>query len=202
MIFCFLSFFFFICKDVFLFFFFFQAEDGIRDKLVTGVQTCALPISRAGRRPVAAGRGRRRPPTPWRSHRGRARARGRHRSPSPARRPAWRAEGRPPSGPRPRRRSRRARGPSRAAPHAARQSPTSEPPRRRRQNQSAPPTAASTVAIAPLFGRIESSTRPGTAPLAFRFAIRLPTCQTVQPRTALRLFTSPMVRGYTSPAPQ
>src|SRR5205823_10250074 len=24
-----------------------QAEDGIRDKLVTGVQTCALPISRA-----------------------------------------------------------------------------------------------------------------------------------------------------------
>src|SRR2546425_6096204 len=29
----------------FVFFFFFQAEDGIRDKLVTGVQTCALPIS-------------------------------------------------------------------------------------------------------------------------------------------------------------
>src|SRR5205823_12166986 len=29
---------------VVLFFFFFQAEDGIRDKLVTGVQTCALPI--------------------------------------------------------------------------------------------------------------------------------------------------------------
>src|SRR5205823_8548213 len=26
------------------FFLFFQAEDGIRDKLVTGVQTCALPI--------------------------------------------------------------------------------------------------------------------------------------------------------------
>src|SRR5229473_7403703 len=25
-------------------FFFLQAEDGIRDKLVTGVQTCALPI--------------------------------------------------------------------------------------------------------------------------------------------------------------
>src|SRR5438105_8673761 len=25
--------------------FFFQAEDGIRDPLVTGVQTCALPIS-------------------------------------------------------------------------------------------------------------------------------------------------------------
>src|SRR6266487_6852502 len=28
------------------FFFFFQAEDGIRDGRVTGVQTCALPISR------------------------------------------------------------------------------------------------------------------------------------------------------------
>src|SRR6266545_830504 len=26
--------------------FFFQAEDGIRDELVTGVQTCALPIFR------------------------------------------------------------------------------------------------------------------------------------------------------------
>src|SRR5438105_15438920 len=26
------------------FYFFFQAEDGIRDPLVTGVQTCALPI--------------------------------------------------------------------------------------------------------------------------------------------------------------
>src|SRR3989441_6595815 len=31
-----------------IFFFFFQAEDGIRDKLVTGVQTCALPISERG----------------------------------------------------------------------------------------------------------------------------------------------------------
>src|SRR2546425_10111111 len=33
---------------MFFFFFFFQAEDGIRDKLVTGVQTCALPIYRPG----------------------------------------------------------------------------------------------------------------------------------------------------------
>src|SRR5438309_8402778 len=33
--------------------FFFQAEDGIRDGTVTGVQTCALPIS-AERRPAAA----------------------------------------------------------------------------------------------------------------------------------------------------
>src|SRR2546430_13544665 len=29
-------------------FFFFQAEDGIRDLTVTGVQTCALPICRLG----------------------------------------------------------------------------------------------------------------------------------------------------------
>src|SRR5260370_1884467 len=32
------------------FFFFFQAEDGIRDSSVTGVQTCALPIWTATRR--------------------------------------------------------------------------------------------------------------------------------------------------------
>src|SRR5258708_31940413 len=37
------------------FFFFFQAEDGIRDDLVTGVQTCALPISVLdGRGPIEA----------------------------------------------------------------------------------------------------------------------------------------------------
>src|SRR6266403_5172794 len=30
------------------FFFFFQAEDGIRDLYVTGVQTCALPICSRG----------------------------------------------------------------------------------------------------------------------------------------------------------
>src|SRR2546426_7341065 len=34
----------------YLFFFFFQAEDGIRDYKVTGVQTCALPISISRRR--------------------------------------------------------------------------------------------------------------------------------------------------------
>src|SRR5205823_12226603 len=33
--------------------FFFQAEDGIRDKLVTGVQTCALPIFIAAVSPAA-----------------------------------------------------------------------------------------------------------------------------------------------------
>src|SRR5437868_11321766 len=31
-------------RIVLRFFFFFQAEDGIRDRNVTGVQTCALPI--------------------------------------------------------------------------------------------------------------------------------------------------------------
>src|SRR6266704_5484122 len=41
--------FFFFCriKDGTMDLFFFQAEDGIRDRNVTGVQTCALPISRA-----------------------------------------------------------------------------------------------------------------------------------------------------------
>src|SRR5438132_1152509 len=34
-----------------MFFFFFQAEDGIRDHCVTGVQTCALPISQAAATP-------------------------------------------------------------------------------------------------------------------------------------------------------
>src|SRR5438067_9233842 len=35
-------------------FFFFQAEDGIRDRNVTGVQTCALPICRWARKREAA----------------------------------------------------------------------------------------------------------------------------------------------------
>src|SRR5689334_24184888 len=49
---------------ILFFFFFFQAEDGIRDGTVTGVQTCALPISgygaaiwlveRIGRKPTLA----------------------------------------------------------------------------------------------------------------------------------------------------
>src|SRR5207244_9355760 len=37
------------------FYFFFQAEDGIRDDLVTGVQTCALPISWTRRARLAPG---------------------------------------------------------------------------------------------------------------------------------------------------
>src|SRR5207248_8517918 len=40
---CFVIIFFFVFI-FFFFFFFFQAEDGIRDRTVTGVQTCALPI--------------------------------------------------------------------------------------------------------------------------------------------------------------
>src|SRR2546422_4047353 len=35
----------YMCHSFIVFFFFFQAEDGIRDVAVTGVQTCALPIS-------------------------------------------------------------------------------------------------------------------------------------------------------------
>src|SRR5687768_18507693 len=38
--------------------FFFQAEDGIRDVAVTGVQTCALPISIQGLAPEHAARRR------------------------------------------------------------------------------------------------------------------------------------------------
>src|SRR6266852_3751486 len=41
-------FFIFKRKDIFCFFFFFQAEDGIRAATVTGVQTCALPIFHPG----------------------------------------------------------------------------------------------------------------------------------------------------------
>src|SRR5476651_444249 len=46
---CFDCFFFFISFLTDLVFFFFQAEDGIRDIGVTGVQTCALPIFRPTR---------------------------------------------------------------------------------------------------------------------------------------------------------
>src|SRR2546427_4859872 len=35
-------------RSALFFFFFFQAEDGIRDLTVTGVQTCALPICCSG----------------------------------------------------------------------------------------------------------------------------------------------------------
>src|SRR5690348_17461932 len=45
-------------RPTLIFYFFFQAEDGIRDGRVTGVQTCALPIYRRhgeGRQPRGRG---------------------------------------------------------------------------------------------------------------------------------------------------
>src|SRR5206468_9074879 len=44
-----LNVFIFLCLCIF---FFFQAEDGIRDLIVTGVQTCALPISGSNKSPA------------------------------------------------------------------------------------------------------------------------------------------------------
>src|SRR5207245_5731267 len=38
-----------VSRSFYFFYFFFQAEDGIRDATVTGVQTCALPISERAR---------------------------------------------------------------------------------------------------------------------------------------------------------
>src|SRR5437588_5336830 len=52
----FFFFFFFYIVLFFFFFFFFQAEDGIRDHCVTGVQTCALPISPPAPNAVARAR--------------------------------------------------------------------------------------------------------------------------------------------------
>src|SRR5690606_40162361 len=51
--------------------FFFQAEDGIRDFHVTGVQTCALPISvfRGRSRACDSGRCTVAATSPWRSYR-------------------------------------------------------------------------------------------------------------------------------------
>src|SRR3989454_2304497 len=93
-----------------LFFFFFQAEDGIRDYKVTGVQTCALPICRRGRaagtpaRPQDPGARRlhraRRHGRPGRIAPGRA-ARGPHRSLADGRRDA--GDERPRAGASPRR---------------------------------------------------------------------------------------------------
>src|SRR5256885_5536216 len=41
---------FILIQESLITFFFFQAEDGIRDYKVTGVQTCALPISHPAQR--------------------------------------------------------------------------------------------------------------------------------------------------------
>src|SRR5689334_23669345 len=111
-------FFFFYIFSFFFFFFFFQAEDGIRDGTVTGVQTCALPISDwpPGARACAArgGRSGRRSrwppasPSPRSSdpRRGRGTAtpraapcRGRCSGPTAPRRPGIRAERRTAAGP-------------------------------------------------------------------------------------------------------
>src|SRR2546430_4305979 len=46
------------CVYLFYCFFFFQAEDGIRDLTVTGVQTCALPISARSAGDASAARDR------------------------------------------------------------------------------------------------------------------------------------------------
>src|SRR5205823_9839089 len=64
--------------------FFFQAEDGIRDKLVTGVQTCALPIS--GTDPTAVRTDDRRPASRRRRGAGSLRARFREAERLPAER--------------------------------------------------------------------------------------------------------------------
>src|SRR6266511_5235737 len=90
---------------LYFFFFFFQAEDGIRDFHVTGVQTCALPISNgrearhaddgagAGRACPTRGDHRGAGPRPFEPSRAAARparphcGRGRHRRPVEGRRP-------------------------------------------------------------------------------------------------------------------
>src|SRR5207244_4777143 len=74
-------------------FFFFQAEDGIRDDLVTGVQTCALPISprSRGRTASSSGSSARTPRARLPSSRRCARRRGKHpRAPRPHTPPARR----------------------------------------------------------------------------------------------------------------
>src|SRR2546421_369576 len=57
-------------------FFFFQAEDGIRDLIVTGVQTCALPISMScsGNRPASMAANTRLPSSAVRAARNASRA--------------------------------------------------------------------------------------------------------------------------------
>src|SRR2546421_9467077 len=81
-----------ILCSIYLFFFFFQAEDGIRDLIVTGVQTCALPISDSRPRSRTLP-GPPRPPTPP-SPGGRSLDRGRARC-LPDRRSRFPADGSP-----------------------------------------------------------------------------------------------------------
>src|SRR5439155_13802086 len=72
-------------------YFFFQAEDGIRDGHVTGVQTCALPISSSSRGGVGP---RPRGARPGAARRGRLRSLRRRRPPGRARLREARREGR------------------------------------------------------------------------------------------------------------
>src|SRR6266545_3314334 len=65
-----------------------------------------------------------------------------------------------------------------------------------RQNISAAPRPIRPATIAGLFGRFDSASTFGTASLALRLAMRLPNCQTVQPRIALRRLTMPTRRLY------
>src|SRR5262245_48762345 len=71
---------------------------------------------------------------------------------------------------------------------------SSPEPARRRRNHTAPPTAAIAAATALLFGRCPSSER--AADFAFCFAARFVAVHTAQPRSALRLFMTPMGRAY------
>src|SRR5205807_1957449 len=56
----------FVCLSMVQLIFFFQAEDGIRDYKVTGVQTCALPIWKPRQRSAASrSTGRRKRASAW-----------------------------------------------------------------------------------------------------------------------------------------
>src|SRR5687768_18021686 len=74
----------YIVTDYSEFFFFFQAEDGIRDVAVTGVQTCALPICPEPPSVITAPVVRSWPPHPIRSPTTTARVRRMHMPPSEA----------------------------------------------------------------------------------------------------------------------
>ncbi len=69
----------------------------------------------------------------------------------------------------------------------------------RRQNHSTLPTAARPAAIAPLFGRLEPSTVPGTACFALCFITVFAPIHVSQPRTAYRLLKMDMARRLPTP---
>src|SRR2546422_11734143 len=114
------------------FFFFFQAEDGIRDVAVTGVQTCALPISGP-----AGWRARARPPRGTPATAGRPPAPGSRETDR-----AWDARARGRAGGGPRRATAAAGGPAAGAPRTSRPRRARERtlPRRARSPPAASPT--------------------------------------------------------------